>query len=149
MVRLVHQLKYLFYIFLFAAITGCPEELPEDDMNIYIENNSNSKLVVFASHNEPNEVMDTTLVSAFPWGTIDNINKEDILQPHSIVNDYYYSEHLKKILEQGWMHYFIFYYDSLSLIPWERIRDEYIVAKRIDFDTWEDLENCNFKIEYP
>jgi hypothetical protein len=109
----------------------------------------NITLVVFASHNEPNEVMDTTLVSAFPWGTIDNINKEDILQPHSIVNDYYYSEHLKKILEQGWMHYYIFYYDSLSLIPWERIRDEYIVAKRIDFDTWEDLENCNFKIEYP
>jgi len=87
MVRLVHPLKYLFYIFLFAIITGCPEELPEDDMNIYIENNSNSKLVVFASHSEPNEVKDTTLVSEFPWGTINNINEGDILQPHSIVND--------------------------------------------------------------
>jgi hypothetical protein len=149
MVKLITLLKYCLCAFLFLTMTGCPDEIPEDDTGVYIENKTGSKLVFFAPHSEPNEVIDTALTSEFPWGNIDDINEKNILQPNSIGFDPYYSGHLKTILEQGWIHYFIFNYDSITTISWERIRDEYIVAKRIDFDTWEDLEASDFKITYP
>lgn len=131
---------------------GCPEELPEHDLTIQIENNTNETIVFFAPI-EPvgktKEAFDTTLTEEFPWGDINSITNQYIVKPKSIGIETYFTYHMKDVLNRGYMQYYIFNYDSLITIPWERIRDEYIVAKRVDFDTWEELEDANFTVTYP
>jgi hypothetical protein len=43
---------------------------------------------------------------------------------------------------------FIFSYDSLSKLPWAKIRDNYMVLKRYDL-TLKELDSMNWTINYP
>ncbi|MDR1172670.1 MAG: hypothetical protein LBL24_09475 [Bacteroidales bacterium] len=52
-------------------------------------------------------------------------------------------------MEKGWIKYWLFNYDSVNTIPWERICAERIILKEVTFNTWEDYERCNFEIAYP
>ena len=149
MVRINKILKNFILVIILFLFIGCPgEEFPPDDMGINIINNSNIE-IVFYTQSIRNAVIDTSLNDELPWGNINNIDSSYIVLPHTSYLHTYYSKNLKTLLEQGWIHYYIFNFDSIKTISWERIRNEYIVAKRIDFDTWEDLEECNFTITYP
>lgn len=140
------------FSFIMLLLMGCPEELPEHDLTIQIKNNTNETIVFFAPIapvGKTNEAFDTTLTEVFPWGDASSIANENIVKPNSIGLETHFTYHMQDVLNQGFMHYYIFNYDSLISIPWERIRDEYIVAKRVDFDTWEELEAADFTVTYP
>ncbi len=147
------RLKRIGYLAIFCLLCyGCPEELPEHDLVIQIENNTNEKIVCFTpigSIGETIESSDTTLTEDFPWGDINSIYDEDIVDPYSDGEETFFSYHMEDALNNGSIHFYIFNYDSLVTIPWERIRNEYIVSKRVDFDTWEELESADFTITYP
>jgi hypothetical protein len=55
---------------------------------------------------------------------------------------------MQSYLKKGWRKYYLFSYDSIKSIPWERIRNERIILKEKTFYSWEDMENHNFKITY-
>lgn len=140
------------FSFIMLLFIGCPEEFPEHDLTIQIKNNANETIVFFApisSIGKTSKNVDTTLTKEFPWGDATNIANENIIKPYSMGLETYFTYHIQDVLKRGFMHYYIFNYDSLISIPWERIRDEYIVAKRVDFDTWEELEAVDFTITYP
>lgn len=135
------------------TLTSCPDD-SERDLTLYFVNNSEEKLVFFQevkAIGRTSSIFDTTLWEDFPWGDIQSLEKDT----NWVVNSYttgfrnYYPDHLQDALNRGYIHTFIFNYDSLVTIPWERIRDEYIVAKRVDFDTWEELEAADFTVTYP
>lgn len=150
------KLKAIFRFCLFSSIlivlAGCPDEIAEHDLMIKINNKSSEKIVFFLPIDpigKTVEVFDTTLTKELPWGNINRIDADDIVNPNSIGIQSCFSYHIQDVLNRGWLHFYIFNYDSLISIPWERIQNEYIVAKRVDFDTWEDLEAANFTITYP
>lgn len=129
----------------FIILTGCPHDL-EDVQEITISNNSDNQLVFYKEYKNQS-VLDTALNINSPWQN--GISDFYIIKAHSSKEIKEVKSNLEFVLYNGRYQYFLFDYDTITTIPWDRIRDEYIVAKRIDFDTWEDLENCNFKIEYP
>jgi hypothetical protein len=56
----------------------------------------------------------------------------------------------KPLIESPYKVYmvFIFSYDSLSKLPWAKIRDNYMVLKRYDL-TLKELDSMNWTINYP
>lgn len=113
------------------------------DFSITISNNSNDGIVFYAYDSK--NASDTSLMENLPWFKPEN----SLVQAGTSTEDFLTANVVKSVLDIGFIHYYIFIYDSIKTIPWERIRDEYIVAKRVDFDRWEDLEACNFTIIYP
>jgi hypothetical protein len=75
-----------------------------------------------------------------------NIDKQKILSGDTYTQVF---TDLKTALEKGWIKYWLFNYDSVNTIPWERICAERIILKEVTFNTWEDYERCNFEIAYP
>ncbi|MCB9292373.1 MAG: hypothetical protein H6559_04465 [Lewinellaceae bacterium] len=43
---------------------------------------------------------------------------------------------------------YLFSRDTIGQVPWQRIRDEYLVLRRYDL-TLEDLEALDWTVEYP
>lgn len=143
MVRLKNTLKAIFiFTVSILCLTACPEEIIDYDMEVRIINNSEEDIIWYSYSSMPK---DTTLMDNFPWyksqDILINSGSSDVEQTET--------ELLQSVLVNGYKRYYIFNYDSVSTIPWERIRDEYIVAKRVDFASWEKLEECNFTITYP
>jgi hypothetical protein len=125
--------------------SGCPEEFPEDDIYIKVINDTD-KEIVYYSRPVLSSNIDTLLSEKFYWGSLDQIDSASIIQPNSVTLDWFYSGNLKSILEQGWIIYCFFDYDTLKTVPWNRIRDEYIIINRIDFDTWEEFLRSEFTV---
>lgn len=152
MVRLNVIFKFCLFSFMLIVMSGCPDEVAEHDLVIQINNKTSEKIVFFTPIEPVGKTVayfDTTLTKELPWGNINSIDTKDIVNPESVGSATYFSYHVKDVLNRGWLHFYIFNYDSLMAIPWERIRNEYIVAKRVDFNSWEELEKSNFTITYP
>jgi hypothetical protein len=77
-----------------------------------------------------------------------NIDKNKILRRETY-DHCFNSEGIQTTLQKGWIKYWLFNYDSIRTIPWQRICEERIILKEVQFDTWEDFERCNFEITYP
>ncbi len=142
MVRIKKTIGLLVICALSIFLTGCPEEGPNHDFSIEIVNNSEDAIVWYSTNSS---MQDTSLKNTFPWYKPES----SIIYPNTSESVYSTIELTKELLETESEHYYIFIYDSVQTIPWGRIRDEYIVAKRIDFESWEELEECNFTITYP
>ena len=125
-------------------LVGCPmEESPELDLKTYIKNNS-EYIIIFRYKNTVSE-NDTVLWEHFPWGKISlwSINPGEVHIGNRVSGD------LKRTLENYHIHYYFFYADTLSAYPWNEIRDEYKVAKRVTISSWEEYEAMEFTIEFP
>jgi hypothetical protein len=86
-----------------------------------------------------------TLGDELPWRNFeDNVIHSGTIYELPIVTSIQ-----KDRLQDGWYLYYFFSYDTLLNVSWERIRDENIILKKVYFETWEDLEACNFTITYP
>ncbi len=122
---------------------GCPEDGPVYDTQIKIINNSN-KGVVWYSYSTLDS--DTTLLSQTPWHDAKNA----LIKANSYTYDNLSSETFMELFEaNGMKSYYFFLYDTVQLLSWDQIRNEYKVAKRVDFDTWEELEAADFTVTYP
>jgi len=138
------KIANLIYLFLLLLLVGCPtEQVPEYDSKIYLINNSQTNIVYNVRINE--SWTDTALWESYPWGEIKywTIDSGEV----DVVN--MVSEDVKSTLEDYYMHYYFFYADTLSAYPWDVIRDEYKVAKRVTISSWEEYEAMDFTIEFP
>jgi hypothetical protein len=142
-VQLINAISLVTGIIVLSLfLTGCPEEVPIHDFKMDIINSSTDGIVWY-SYNSV--FYDTSLLEEFPWYDIES----SLISENSLTRQYLASHMIKGILDSGYIHYYLFNYNSIKNIPWERIRDEYIIAKRVDFDTWEELEAVDFKVTYP
>jgi len=147
MVKLKHNSFYkVLYLGLISIIlTGCPHDV-DDIQDVRINNDSDIELVFYKRYISTT-TLDTLLSEDFPWAN--EISDYYVISPYTSKDIREVKSNLEHVLTNGLYQYFIFNYDSIKNIPWERIRDEYIVAKRVDFDTWEELEAADFTITYP
>jgi hypothetical protein len=131
-------------LFSLLVLVGCPtEELPAPDTQLYLINNSESTIVyIFKSTRNKN---DTVLWESMPWG---NINDWTLESGEVRIFDWI-SGDVKRTLENYHIHYYFFYADTISAFPWNIIRDEYKVAKRVTISSWEEIEAMDFTVEFP
>ena len=136
--------KLGFLILSLVMLCGCPEYIPELDMGINIVNNSREDIVWLGLDDQI--LNDTSkLVEKYPWRDIEDY----VISSGNMITDDFNSDNMKYLLNEGWIMIFLFSYDSIMTIPWDRIRDENIFLKKVYFETWEDMEACNFTITYP
>jgi len=127
-----------------VLLCNCHDGYVEHDGFIEIYNNSEQDIVwLQRSYSTANDT--ATLSESTPWR---NMESYVITSGDSYVQDFNISN-FQYILKEGWFQYYLFNYDSLINITWERIRDENIILKKVYFETWEDMEACNFTITYP
>ncbi|MFN3554946.1 MAG: hypothetical protein ACK4VN_03175 [Bacteroidales bacterium] len=132
------------FLFLLLILVGCPtEEVPAPDFQIYVINNSEATAVyTFINTRNKN---DTVLWESMPWGNINDWTLES--GEVRILNAF--SGDVKRTLENYHIHYYSFYADTISAFPWNVIRDEYKVAKRVTISSWEEYEAMDFTVEFP
>lgn len=136
--------RLLIIILGIILLTGCPEDILELNMEIRIVNNSSEDIVWLGLTDYI--LSDTSkLVEKYPWRYIE----DHIISSGSMIIDEFNSDNMKYLLNEGWLIYYLFSYDTILTVPWDRIRDENIVLKKVYFETWEDLEAYNFTITYP
>ncbi len=122
---------------------GCPEPVAEYDLTMTIKNESSDKILFYSYITNPK---DTTLMNSFPWYNIES----SVIKPNESREENFSSSTMINAFEKGYSEqYYFFIYDSIKKIPWQGIRDEYIVAKRVDFDAWDEMEAVDFTITYP
>lgn len=137
-------IKYILGIALIITFSACPEEAPIIDSFIEIENNSDQDIVWLCLGNTV--LSDTANLSEeIPWSNFYN----NIISVGETYKDEFNSDNIKYYLNKGWLMYYLFSYDSLTTISWNRIRDENIILKKVYFETWIDMEACNYRITYP
>ena len=127
-------------VVLFAA---CPETLPKDDTFLRMVNNSDEDIFWFFGFERFNDWYE--IQPPNPWLEYD---KYIILRGETYVRGFN-SGATKNNLQRGWIKYYLFNFDSVKAIPWERICAERIILKEVEFNSWEDFERCNFEITYP
>ncbi|NOQ27305.1 MAG: hypothetical protein GQ564_18240 [Bacteroidales bacterium] len=136
--------KIFLLVITMIVMCGCPEEGPDYDGLLEIINNSENE-IVWSFHSNRIESDTSVLSESFPWS---NINDFMIL-PGETFRQKLNSDGFVHIFKNGWFQYYLYSYDSVMIIPWERIRDENIILKKVYFEIWEDLEACDFTITYP
>ena len=91
---------------------------------------------------------DTLLFDSNPFFDED-INDERILKIGDTLFEEFNSKKRKRLLSSDMDMHYLFDLDTIKKYSWKEIAEGYKVLKRVDFDTYEDMEKCNFTITYP
>ncbi len=142
-------IKFKFFAIIFIVLSGCNScKLPGSDEYMWrtIKNNSSEKIKYTIDF----RVKGDTSIAKYPfdYDTFRGINTYGLIKEY---DENRRNDRLRKILTESpdkvYM-VFIFSYDSLSKLPWAKIRDNYMVLKRYDL-TLDELERTNGTIIYP
>ena len=137
--------KSLFICCIAVLLTACPEPLPQATLQII---NQSSEDIVWTLKLERNG--EWYEYPSNPWCHSKGCHYDNsLILRGQIYYDTFNSDGVQSNLKRGWIKYYLFNYDSVKTIPWERICEERMILKEVKFDTWEDFERCNFKITYP
>lgn len=138
---------FCFLIPLFFA--SCIDD--SDVSYIYYRNDLDVKVCYWSMYLEPEELADTSLWKESPF--ISNFKLKEkyrnVIEPHSTMKALTGSDTFYQFEVGRTRRYFFFDYDSVIALPWEIIRDEYMVLKRIDMNSMEDYKKCNYTITIP
>jgi hypothetical protein len=153
MVQEIKQMKkLLFTLILLSLFSGCInwliEQKPEPDGKILIVNNSAHTIRFCSILKYELNNGDTALIPNEPLFD-DNNNPNYLVYPNSTNEDEFSIEAMKQLLSHDIEMVYLFDLDTLEKYSWSEIALGYKVLKRVDFDTWEDMEKCNFTITYP
>ena len=133
-------------------LVGCWDKLiePENepDGRLEIINSSNRVIIFGAILKYELNNGDTLLLPNKPIFD-DYENPNYLVNSNSSNIDEFSVRSMKIILDKDIEMYYLFDIDTLKKYNWSEIAKGYKVLKRVDFDTWEDLEKCNFTISYP
>lgn len=136
--------KLIFFILPIFLLIKCPGQDDPVDSTLFIVNNSQEDIIYQIEFNAPT---DTSLFT-FSFPLLPENTEHRIIPSSSEVS---LSEGFIKFLtdkpEEVLMLY-LFSRDTIEQVPWERIRDEYLVLRRYDL-TLEDLEALDWTVEYP
>lgn len=141
---MVKLARFILTVGVGLLLTACPEPLPEKDTSLKIVNNSEEDILWLFGFEQDGEWYEISSIN--PW--IEKFDIYRILRGKTYV-DSFNSDGVQFNLRKGWIKYYLFNYDSISTIPWQRICDERIILKEVVFNSWEDYERCNFEITYP
>ena len=135
-------LKLIIGLVILIFFCGCPDKRWDGEM--IIENNSNDSIIygcfISKDLNEINEIY---------WGNNYNTSKR-IIPPNSFaIDEFNIATEKSANFDKHPRRYYLFNLDSVRTIPWERIRDERIILKEVIFNSWEEMEACDFTITYP
>ncbi len=138
--------RFAVFVIMFTTIfMGCSNDM-DDVVEISIVNNSNVELVFYDINNKQSQ-LDTSVREnniweggVSDWYIIESYSSKEITEIKSV---------LESTLSEGWYQVYFFVHDTVKNNSWEQIREHYMVAKRVDIGTWEDLETMNFTISYP
>ena len=139
--------SFLYYVMLLSALlflTGCETEIEVIDFTIV--NNTDQKLLSCSRYREP---ADTVLPESSLWPN--GIGKEDVItQPHSKHERRFVLSWIKNAINRGEC-FSVYYFDvdTIISVPWEKIRAEHNVVKRVDFRTMEELYSYHNVITIP
>jgi hypothetical protein len=140
---------YKLSIFVCLTLSSCNScKLPGYDDYLWhaIKNNSSNKIVIARDY----RLKGDTSIAKYPfdYDTFRGIYTYGLIREFDInrINDRW----RKPLIESPDKVYmvFIFSYDSLSKLPWAKIRDNYMVLKRYDL-TLKELDSMNWTINYP
>jgi hypothetical protein len=140
---------YKLSIFVCLILSSCNScKLPGYDDYLWhaIKNNSSEKIKYTIDF----RVKGDTSIAKYPfdYDTFRGINTYGLIKEY---DENRRNDRLRKILTESpdkvYM-VFIFSYDSLSKLPWAKIRDNYMVLKRYDL-TLKELDSMNWTINYP
>ena len=134
------KLKIIFIgLIMVVCFSGCPREFPMDG-GLKLENNS-EETIIYAFY--VFETFENTKENY--WGG--QYSKEDIIYPHDcLIRKFNIGRESQATYPRK---YYLFNLDSVKTISWERLRDERIILKEVIFNSWEEMEACNFTITYP
>lgn len=94
------------------------------------------------------EASDTSLFETTPFP--EGMQKTDrIVYPHSSNVSRFLENHIRNGIKYGCYRFYVFDVDTLNTVPWERIRNDYKIVKRIDIYSMEDIYRNNNVITIP
>jgi hypothetical protein len=142
-------IKFKFFAIIFIVLSGCNScKLPGYDDYLWhsIKNNSSNKIVIATDY----RLKGDTSIAKYPfdYDTFRGIYTYGLIKEYE--ENRLNGRWRKPLIESPYKVYmvFIFSYDSLSKLPWAKIRDNYIVLKRYDL-TLKELDSMNWTINYP
>lgn len=137
-------LKVLLLILIPLILWGCPDkDIPFDSTVIFI-NNSDKTLLDYC---RDNYYPDTTI--QVQGNVFDDRIKQFAIKPHSVYKMKTSWRHeMKQSHSTGVMTIFLFDQAVVDTVPWDKIREDYLVAKRYEY-TLEQLDSLNWTIIYP
>ena len=142
--KLIKTISTIVLIISALALSGCPGSI-SDMIDIKFVNNTDHTLIV---HYAIREGSDTLLSETTPWP--DGIKKTDnVLEPHSSKISGFFESHIRNGTLKGSYNFIFFDVDTIKSVPWERIRDEYIVVKRVSIHSMEEFYKYNYVISVP
>lgn len=127
--------------------------IDDSDVNYtYYRNDLDVKLCFWSDFLNPEEVADTSLWNESPFSS-DFFKGEEryrnIIPPHTTIKKLTGSETFFQFGEGRIRRIYFFNYDSVIALPWKKIRDEYLVIKRVDMHSIKEYEDCNYTIVIP
>lgn len=136
--------KYFFLVLLLLVIWGCPDKDLEFDSTVYFVNNSDKTLLEYSrDYCYPDTVIPVGGNVFEGWG------KKFAIHPRSIrkkkVSWRYGLTHEPTT---SVMTIFLFDMAVVDSVPWEKICEDYLVAKRYEY-TLGQLDSLNWTITYP
>jgi hypothetical protein len=136
----------IYHLLLLFLILGCTPCGKEDffDATLTIVNNSTQDII----HSRSVRYPDTLLRSSIsPFG--DKGQYSRFITPTGTTRAYLTDYRITiESLDSKTLILYLFSADTIEQVPWERIRDEYIILKRYDL-TLSDLDSMNWTITYP
>ena len=120
-------MKIVFIAIISFVLMGCPDQDDfEPDLAITFQNNSDSDLLVFFDFNN---FPDTSIIQGNPFSNQSQLDLALVQSNESKVEE----NEFIKILENSNVPLMIFLFpkDTVDQVPWERIRNEYLVYTEI------------------
>ncbi len=142
------RLKYILLFFLGFTLSGCPEYIPPFDTELKVYNDS-EKEILFMSMYKSIINNDTILNPNEQWYR--EFPTEGIVPSGSFGIEMFDESAMRYNIDENNDTYMIYIFDkdSLEILGWKEIAAKNMVLKRIDFDSYEDIELANFEIRYP
>lgn len=135
--------KIFIGLIIMMLFSGCPYDPKwEMDGGIKIENNSDETIIYGCFVGK-----DIKDIEKNYWGG--QYEKYTIYPNSFAIHEFNTAREKAANFENLPRRYYLFDLDSVKTIPWERIRDERIILKEVIFNSWEEMEDCDFTITYP
>ena len=94
------------------------------------------------------EASDTSLFETTPFPK--GMEKTDrIVYPHSSDVSRFFEYSFRNGIKYGCYRFYVFDVDTINTLPWEKIRNDYKIVKRIDIYSMEDIYRNNYVFTIP
>lgn len=139
---MIKKIREVTFFILSFFMMGC-NNIGQEFIDITYVNNTDKKIFVM---DQWQVVSDTSLWKTAWYEGIDE-KIYCVINPRNSRVSRYIKKHIQTMLDEYGAYRFVFYdVDTLCDVPWERIEKEYIIVKRVDVYSLDDLQKNNYMI---